>query len=268
LADLADLAGRADLLDTLDLWLLNLEALPKDLAQRAIALRDQAEAMDKALANDIRTRIIAEGHISAGMRAELRRYAIGFAQDRRDADDQYDSLDALICQVLRIAAPMGQITELPQGMVAYQPTPARWLLDLADMAQITAQDTFVDIGAGLGQVATLVALLSDARVVGIEIEPAYVAVARSCAAGLGLIRASFRTEDAMHADISDGTVFYMYTPLTGESLIQMLARLRHEAATRPICICAYGPCVPTVEAQGWLRRQARCGPITIFHSAR
>jgi predicted O-methyltransferase YrrM len=266
LADPADLAGRADLLDALDLWLAAPAELPADLARRAGALRDRAEAMDEDLADDIRARIIAEGQIPASLRAELRRYATGPAPGGRDADDQYDCLDALISRVLRIATPAGQIAELPHGMVAYQPTPGRWLLDLADVAKITAQDTFVDIGAGLGHVATLVALLSGARAVGIEIEPAYVAIARSCAEGLGLSRASFRAEDARRADLSDGTVFYLYTPFTGEILGQVLTRLRREAAARPIRICAYGPCVPTIEAQDWLRRPARCGPIMIFDS--
>jgi hypothetical protein len=266
LADPDDLAGRADLLDALELWLAAAEALPADLARRAEALRARAEAMDAALADRIRARIIAEGRISAGLREELRRHAAGPAPGGRDADDQYDALDALISRVLRIAAPSGPIADLRPGMVAYQPTPARWLLDLADAAGVAAQDTFVDIGAGLGQVATLVALLSGARATGIEIEPAYVAVARSCAAGLGLAQVGFRAEDVLQADLRAGTVFYLYTPLTGEALLQLLARLRAEAATRPIRVCAYGPCAPTVEAQDWLRPQARCGPIQIHRS--
>jgi SAM-dependent methyltransferase len=153
-------------------------------------------------------------------------------------------------------------------MVAYQPTPARWLLDLTDAAGISARDSFVDIGAGLGQVATLMGLLSDARTLGIEIEPAYVAVARNCAAGLGLTQVSFRTEDVLSADLSDGTLFYMYTPLSGARLDDLLARLCGEAAARPIRVCAYGPCAPTVAAQGWLRHQVSCGPIQVFRSTR
>ncbi|MEI7769433.1 MAG: hypothetical protein WCI67_05565 [Chloroflexales bacterium] len=269
LADPADLAGRADLLDALELWLAAHEAPPDDLARWAVALRDRAESMDAALAAGIRARIIADGHISAGLRDDLRRYATGRpAQGGRDADDQYDSLDALICRALGIAAPAGPIADLPPGMVAYQPTPARWLLDLADVAKITAQDLVVDIGAGLGQVATMVTLLSGARTLGIEIEPAYVAVARSCAAGLGLSRVSFRAEDALRADLSDGTLFYIYTPLIGARLEQLLARLRREADARPIRVCAYGPCVATVAAQGWLRYRAHCGPIQVLGSTR
>jgi hypothetical protein len=263
LDDPADLSGRADLLDALELWLAAQEAPPEDLVRRAAALRARAEALDAGLADRIRARIIAEGRISAALRAELGRYATGPGPGGRDADDQYDGLDALISRVLRIAEPTGPIAALPPGLVAYQPTPARWLLGLADAAGITAQDTFVDIGAGLGQVATLVALLSGAQALGIEIEPAYVAVARSCAAGLGLRQVAFRAEDVRAADLSAGTLFYLYTPLTGEPLHTLLARLRHEAA-RPIRICAYGPCAPIVAAQDWLRQRARCGPIMIM----
>jgi hypothetical protein len=119
----------------------------------------------------------------------------------------------------------------------------------------------------MGQVAIMVAMLSGARAVGIEIEPAYVAIARSCADGLGLSRASFRVADVLHADLGEGTVFYLYTPLTGEYLLQLLTRLHHEAAARPIRVCAYGPCVPIIAAQPWLGRQAWCGPISIFASS-
>ncbi len=125
----------------------------------------------------------------------------------------------------------------------------------------------MDIGAGLGQVALVVALLSGARAVGIEIEPAYVAVARRSAELLGRLRVSFRAEDALSADLGAGTVFYMYTPLVGDLLGQMLGRLRREAAARPIRICAYGPCVSKVAAQEWLTESGRCGPIQVFRSA-
>lgn len=264
LADPLDLAGRADLLDELDLLLAGHRSPPTDLLRRAEALRARVEAIDSALADDLRGRIVAGALPPAGLRAELRRYVTGSADGGRDRDDQYDSLDLLLGRALGLAAPAGQIAELPPGMVAYQPTPARWLLDLPERAGITPMDTFVDIGAGLGQVAILAALLSGARAIGIEIEPAYVAVARRSADLLGLGHVSFRCEDVLSADLSAGTVFYLYTPLVGELLGQLLARLRREAAARPIRVCAYGPCVPVIVAQDWLRQAARCGPMIIL----
>ncbi|MBX0326262.1 class I SAM-dependent methyltransferase [Oscillochloris sp. ZM17-4] len=266
LSDPLDLVGRAELLDELDLLLAGYGSPPDDLRRRAEALRARAEVIDAALADDLRARILAGSLGPAALRAELRRYASDPAEGGRDADDQYDSLDLLIGRALGIAAPAGEIADLPAGMVAYQPTPARWLLDLPERAGITAQDTFVDIGAGLGQVAILVSLLSGARAVGVEIQPAYVAVARRSADLLGLGRVRFRAEDALSADLGAGTVFYLYTPFVGGWLVQMLARLRREAQFSPIRVCAYGPCVPAVLAETWLRQRARCGPIYVLTS--
>lgn len=266
LGEPADLAGRADLLDMLDLLLTGFGPTFEGLRRRAEALRARVEAIDAALAADLRTRIIASATPPARLRVELRGYVCASAGGGRDADDQYDSLDLLISRTLGIIAPSGQIGELPPGMVAYQPTPARWLLDLAERALISAQDTFVDIGAGLGQAAILVALLSGARAIGIEIEPAYVVVARRSAAMLGLSQVSFRTENAFDADLSVGTLFYLYTPFVGELLGQMFARLRREAASRPIRVCAYGPCLSALAAERWLEQVARCGPLHVFRS--
>lgn len=267
LSDSADLAGRADLLDTLDLLLAHVGSTP-DLLQRAEALRAQVEALDVSVADDLRARIVARAIDPAGLRAELRRSVRMPARGGRASADQYDNLDLLISRAFGLTVPSGPIAELPPDMVAYQPTPARWLLDLAERAGIAAQDVFVDLGAGLGQAAILMALLSGARAIGIEIEPAYVAVARRSASLLGLARVSFRAEDAIGTDLSAGTVFYLYTPFVGAPLGRMLARLRQEAVSHPIRVCAYGPCVPTVAAESWLALALRCGPLYILDSPR
>jgi hypothetical protein len=115
-------------------------------------------------------------------------------------------------------------------------------------------------------VAILVSLLSGARAVGVEIQPAYVEVARRSAELLGLGRVRFCAEDALATNLDAGTVFYLYTPFVGGWLVQMLARLRRVAESRPIRVCAYGPCVPALLAESWLRQQARCGPIHVLTS--
>jgi SAM-dependent methyltransferase len=224
--------------------------------------------VDAALAAELRARIVAGTATPAELRAELRRYVAPVDPEGRDADDQYDGLDTLVGAALGLAEPAGPIGELPPDMVAYQPTPARWLLALAEGGHLSQQDTFVDIGSGLGQPAILAALLSGAQAIGIEIEPAYVAVARRCAASLGLTHVVFRAEDVLRADLRAGTLFYLYTPLLGPPLRQMLDRLRTEAAARPIRLCAYGPCTPAVAAERWVKEVARCGPLRIFRSER
>lgn len=266
LSDPTDLLGRADLLDALELWPGGVEMPSADLLARATALRARAEAIDVAIAGELRARIVAGSLSAAALRTELRRFVQPPGSAGRDADDQYDGLDLLLGRLLDLRAPEGELADLPPEMVAYQPTPARHLLDLPDRLGLSAADTFVDIGAGMGQVAALVALLSDAQALGIEIDPAYVAAARHGAARLGLGRAQFLAADVLTADLRAGTVFYLYTPLRGELLRRMLARLGAEAASRPIRVCAYGPCVPEVRAQPWLEPVGWCGPIMLGRS--
>jgi hypothetical protein len=64
--------------------------------------------------------------------------------------------------------------------------------------------------------------------------------------------------DARAADLSDGTVFYLYTPFTGTILRDVLNSLRHEAASREIRICTFGPCTRVVAEEQWL---SAIGPL-------
>jgi tRNA A58 N-methylase Trm61 len=137
-------------------------------------------------------------------------------------------------------------------MVAYQPTPGRAILSLLERADIQAHDVLVDLGSGLGWVVILVALLSEARTVGIEFEPTYCEYARSCARALNVSRAEFVHADARETSLANGTVFFLYTPFRGEMLQQVLRRLRAEAEQRPIRVCTYGPCTPLVATADWL----------------
>jgi hypothetical protein len=54
------------------------------------------------------------------------------------------------------------------------------------------------------------------------------------------------------ADISDGTLFFMYTPFKGKMLAQVLERIRGEAQRRTIRIYSYGPSTLEISKQGWL----------------
>jgi len=71
---------------------------------------------------------------------------------------------------------------------------------------------------------------------------------------------TFLQQDARVADLSDGTVFYLYTPFTGTILRSVLDALRQEAANREILVCTFGPCTPIVAKEPWL---AAVDPIEV-----
>jgi hypothetical protein len=164
----------------------------------------------------------------------------------------YDYLDELISGALQFEEPKGGYVQRDSDMVFYQPTPARHIFYMIALTALTASDVLVDLGSGLGHVPLLVSMCTGAFSVGIEVEASYVERARQCAQRLNLNRVKFIQQDARAADLSGGTVFYLYTPFTGSALRCVLNLLRREAATRRIRICTYGPCTSVVAEEPWL----------------
>ena len=185
----------------------------------------------------------------------------------RSAGESYDYLDELVSGVLGFAKPCEPEIELSAEMVPYQPTPARHVFDLLDRLRLTAKDVFVDLGSGLGHVALLVAICTDAGTVGIELEPSYVECARRSTEQLNLANAKFLMQDAREADLSSGSVFYLYTPFRGAILRTVLDRLQLEAKTRMVRVCTFGPCTPMVAAEPWLTIDAgEASHVSVFRS--
>jgi SAM-dependent methyltransferase len=111
---------------------------------------------------------------------------------------------------------------------------ARFLLEVP----MGPEDVFVDLGSGLGKVALLAALLTPARVVGVELQGDLVDRARLAATTLG-VEVSF-VEGDMREIRLDGTAFYLYAPCTPRALGAVIARLREVAERRAIVVGALG----------------------------
>lgn len=176
-----------------------------------------------------------------------------WAEPANDNVPTYDYRDALLSGVLELPEPGDNIGALEPEMVHYQPTPARRIFDLLDLCRLQANDVLVDLGAGLGHVPLLTAICTNARSIGIERERTYVHSARQAATALKLERADFVCQDLRDSDLAAGTVFYLYTPVTGSLLHDLLGRLEAEAKQRPIRICSLGPCTHVLAQMPWLR---------------
>jgi len=164
----------------------------------------------------------------------------------------YDNLDVFINGLFPVQTIPEQTKELEAGMIFYQKTPARIVMELVEKACFKPQDVFFDLGCGLGQVVILVHLLSGIIAKGIEYEPAFCDYAAHTAKILNISNVAFINTDARYADYAEGTVFFMFTPFTGEILQDVLALLQKESLLREITIFTYGPCTPQVALQKWL----------------
>lgn len=221
---------------------------------------------------DYRRRIQEGTLTSADFRALLRDCITPDVPEIWSDPPRYDLLDTLVDRLFQIEAPPQPLHAITPEMIPYQTTPARLVLDMVDRLNLTSNDVVYDLGAGLGRVVFTVALLSSGQVKGVEVEPAYVAVAQQRAHALGLTRVSFIDADARAADYGDGTVFFLYTPFKGTILRRVLALLQAQARTHQIRLCTYGPGTLEVQDQGWLTSdddpERDIHHITIFASKR
>jgi hypothetical protein len=239
------------------------------LYRRARALQTELEGANSLLYESIRDGIRHGDSCDALLRWTSESEREAARQDREHAPgdgDSYDYLDELVAGVLQFA-PSNAMVELSVEMVAYQPTPARHIFELLRRTKPTESDVLIDLGSGLGHVPLLVAICTKARVVGIELEPSYVECARTCAENLKLSNAAFLIQDAREADLSSGTIFYLYTPFRGTILRTVLDRLRVEAKKREIRVGTFGPCTPIVAVEPWLMcESAEANPVSVFRS--
>jgi hypothetical protein len=242
----AHFASRMAILDELDPYLSDPAALPaRDLLGRARTLATKIESINNEFFKSIRHQI-QNGTRPEEFTAILRHLTTpprGLA---------YDYLDDLLAGVFQFEPPSEEPRPLASDSVFYQPTPARHIFHLITAASITRDDTAIDVGSGLGHVPLLTSICTGATSIAVELDPAWNASATRCATALNLSNVSFLTQDAREADLSSGTVFYLYTPFIGSTLASVLDSLRIQASQRPIRICTFGPCTIAVTNQPWL----------------
>ncbi len=150
--------------------------------------------------------------------------------------------DAAIERLLGMAAappPSGRI-DGSEDRMPYMPSAIAPIVRAVLDVPITADDVFVDLGAGPGKVTMAVHLLTSARSRGVELQADLVAAGRAQASELGLCDVSFVECDALDADLEDATVVFLYLPFTGEVLAGVLRRLEAVARRRQLVICSLG----------------------------
>ena len=226
--------------------------LETEIRRRARAITHRLEAANCALYQAIR------GEIQRGAgRDALLRFAVDQGHGRGSAGlrkpEGYDYLDDLLGRVLNLIEPASGGVALEAEMVAYQPTPARRLFDWLGRGTLSERDVVIDLGSGLGHVTLLTAICTQARSVGIEVDAGYVDCARRSAEALNLSNAMFMRQDVREADLSLGTVFYLYTPFVGTMMREVLDLLQRETAEREIRVCTYGPCTSAIAGENWLQ---------------
>lgn len=220
---------RSDAIDFLELQL----AEKGEVVLAIEALRESLAATNTRVIDRLRSRIRAGRFTRPGLMRAFEKLTV--------PGEGFDVLDLLVGELLAVGEPRHPTVDLEREMVAYQPAPARVILEIVRV--LKPGDVFVDVGAGLGRVAILVALLTGNRAKAIELEPVYCDYARRSAAALG-VEIEVVQGDARNVPL-EGDVFFLFTPFRGAMLRAVLDRL-----PRPCTVITHGPCTREASGEG------------------
>ena len=118
--------------------------------------------------------------------------------------------------------------DLPRTGGPYVPTPQEVVDRMLQLAEVGPRDFVLDLGSGDGRMVLTAARRYGARGLGVDIDPALVALSRAEAARLGIAdRVQFRVEDVTHTPLGAASVvtLYLLPGLTRALAPRLLAEL-------------------------------------------
>jgi SAM-dependent methyltransferase len=117
---------------------------------------------------------------------------------------------ALCAPVLVFAPPIAAQTA-PDLDVPYVTTPEHVVNAMLSLAGVTARDVVLDLGSGDGRIVIMAAAKFGARGMGVEIDPALVALSNENASKAGVAeRARFVEQDLFATDLGQASAITMY----------------------------------------------------------
>jgi hypothetical protein len=109
------------------------------------------------------------------------------------------------------------------GTHSYGETPISTFAKIAKIVDLTAEDRFVDLGAGRGKLCFWLALWIGCRCTGVEQVPKFVRQAKFFARIFG-VPVRFELKAMEVADLSKATVVYLYTMQWDETLLMRMTK--------------------------------------------
>ena len=155
---------------------------------------------------------------------------------------------------------------LPRGCVPYLACAIEVLLRAVDLVELRPEDTFVDVGSGVGRALAATHLLTGARVVGLEIQPELAQRSRELLERLGVANFEVVQGDSVELveRIPDAAVLLLYCPFAFDKLNRFLDRLEHRARGAELRLCCVD--LPPI-SRSWLERiEGATEELTIYRS--
>jgi len=225
----------------------------KALHDRSIALRQKIEEINAQAFTQLRTKIQTGDYDLAQLKIYFYQFTGYQPTNPQQTHYGYEDLDGLTTGIFLAQPIPPETVERQHGMVRYQPTPASVILELIDQVPFSEDDLFYDLGSGLGLVIGLVKVLTGARCVGVELQPAYCDYAQAISRDLRLKDADFINSDVRNVDLSAGTVFFLFNPFGGAIFDAVMNKLKKVSEHHPITICSYGAATAPLAELSWLQ---------------
>lgn len=225
------------------------------LYQQARELETQIHHIEANIQRTYRRRLLADAPPPAEIRRILNcftNYTAGTAAYLHYAPD---NLDRLIDGLFDLDVDAARLPDKRPDMVQLERSPASVILELIDHLELRAGDVIYELGAGLGHALLLMGLLTKATCIGVEIETAYCQTLQNRLTQINLPQVSVINRDIRAVNLSNGDVFYMFTPCTGPVFQDVLAALKQVAAQKRITVASFGQSTLTLGQVPWLTLQ-------------
>lgn len=189
-------------------------------------------------------------------RAEIRRIINRFSTYKQSSSGSIyyseDNLDLFIDCIFKIEVDLIRIDTVRNGMVHLERTPAGAVLEFIDHLELSGAETIFDLGSGLGHVLFLFRLLTDVTCIGIEIEESYYDTSVRIMKSLNVNKLHFINKDVRNVDLSDGDVFFLYSPFFDTIMDEVLDKLEVIGREKNLRICSYGNSTHRINDETWL----------------
>ena len=223
---------------------VDLALLPQDFRQgpgcepvwRAFLERESAVRLALVAAGDVVAGRMQRGELSASaFRSSWE--ALGFSPNDLDAGTPADDhLDGLFRLARHSDGPRLDADASPNLS-----SRAQRGSDFLDVTRPGPDDVVFDLGSGSGKLALTVSASAVTRVVGVELGAAFVTTATATASSFALGNVRFEHADVRDADLSSGSIFYLYHPFRGAVARDVAAQLGALARKQRVVIYAGGP---------------------------
>lgn len=110
-----------------------------------------------------------------------------------------------------------------EWMGIYGETPLVTLEQIARECDISLHDTVIDLGCGRGRGCFWLAAHLHCRIIGIDLNPTFIAKAKGVQRKCRLKELEFRCADFFSVDLSGASVIYLYGSCLSEQQVELLA---------------------------------------------